>query len=84
LIPKESSTREELFRRDQSDSDGSFSLRGVIPGQYSLVAIEDAWGFGWSKPGQLAHYAQHGQMITVPEGVQTTIHLPEPIDVQPR
>ena len=84
LIPKESSTREELFRRDQSDSDGSFSLRSVIPGQYSLVAIEDAWGFDWSKPGQLAHYAQHGQTITVPEGVQTTIHLPEPIDVQPR
>ncbi len=84
LIPKESSTREELFRRDQSDSDGSFSLRGVIPGQYSLVAIEDAWGFDWSKPGQLAHYAQHGQAITVPEGVQTTIHLPEPLEVQPR
>jgi protocatechuate 3,4-dioxygenase beta subunit len=84
LIPKESSTREELFRRDQSDSDGSFSLRSVIPGQYSLVAIEDAWGFDWSKPGQLAHYAQHGQTITVPEGVQTTIHLPEPIEVQPR
>jgi hypothetical protein len=56
----------------------------VIPGQYSLVAIEDAWGFDWSKPGQLAHYAQHGQTITVPEGVQTTIHLPEPIEVQPR
>jgi Carboxypeptidase regulatory-like domain len=84
LIPKDSSTREELFRRDQSDSDGSFSLRGVIPGQYSLVAIEDAWGFDWSKPGQLAHYAQRGQTITVPEGVQTTIHLPEPIEVQPR
>ena len=84
LIPKESSTREELFRRDQSDFDGSFSLRSVIPGQYSLVAIEDAWGFDWSKPGQLAHYAQHGQSITLPEGVQTTIHLPEPIDVQPR
>jgi hypothetical protein len=44
LIPKESSAREELFRRDQSDSDGSFSLRSVIPGDYTLVAIGDAWG----------------------------------------
>jgi Carboxypeptidase regulatory-like domain len=84
LIPKESSTREELFRRDQSDSDGSFSLRSVIPGEYTLVAIEDAWGFDWSKPGQLARYAQHGQAITIPEGVQTTIQLPEAIEVQPR
>jgi hypothetical protein len=84
LIPKESSTREDLFRRDQSDSDGSFRLASVIPGEYTLVAIEDAWGFDWSKPGQLARYAQHGQAITIPEGVQTTIQLPEAIEVQPR
>ena len=84
LIPKESSTREELFRRDQSDSDGSFSLRKVIPGEYTLVVIEDAWGFDWSKPGQLARYVQHGRPVTIAEGVQTTIQLPEPIEVQPR
>jgi carboxypeptidase family protein len=84
LIPKESSTREELFRRDQSDSDGSFSLRNVIPGEYALVAIEDAWGFDWSKPGQLARYAQRGQAIRVSDSVQTAIHLPEAIEVQPR
>jgi len=84
LIPKESSTREELFRRDQSDSDGSFRLGSVIPGEYKLVAIEDAWGFDWSKPGQLAHYAQHGRAVTIAEGVQTTIQLPEAIEVQPR
>ena len=84
LIPKESSAREELFRRDQSDSDGSFSLRGVIPGDYTLVAIEDAWGFDWSKPDPLARYALHGQPVTIPDGVQTTIQLPEPIEVQQR
>jgi len=84
LIPKESSTREELFRRDQSDSDGSFSLRSVIAGEYTLVAIEDAWGFDWSKPGPLARYAQHGQALKIPEGAQTAIQLPEPIEVQPR
>jgi Carboxypeptidase regulatory-like domain len=84
LIPNESSTREELFRRDQSDSDGSFRLASVIPGEYKLVAIEDAWGFDWSKPGQLAHYAQHGPSVTIAEGVQTTIQLLEAIEVQPR
>jgi Carboxypeptidase regulatory-like domain len=84
LIPRESSTREDLFRRDQSDSDGSFSLRSVIPGDYSLVAIDDAWGFDWSKPGELARYAQHGQAVTIPEGVQVTIELSEPIEVQSR
>ncbi len=84
LIPKESRTREDLFRRDQSDSDGSFSLRSIIPGEYSLVAIEDAWGFDWSKPGQLVRYAKGGLPVTIPEGVQTTIQLSEAIEVQAR
>jgi hypothetical protein len=84
LIPREPSTHEELFRRDQSDSDGSFNLIGVIPGSYTLVAIEDAWEFDWSKPAQLARYAQRGQAVTIPEGPQTTIHLPEGVEVQPR
>lgn len=84
LIPRESGTREDLFRRDQSDSDGSFRLRSVIPGDYSLVAIDDAWGFDWSKPGELARYAHHGQAVTIPEGVQVTIELSEPLEVQPR
>jgi hypothetical protein len=84
LIPMDPGTHEELFRRDQSDSDGSFSMRGVIPGKYTLVAIEDAWGFDWSKPAQLAHYAKQGQAITIPVDARTTIELPEPIEVQPR
>jgi hypothetical protein len=84
LIPREPSTHEELFRRDQSDSDGSFNLIGVIPGSYTLVAIEDAWEFDWSKPAQLARYAQRGQAVTIPEGPQTSIHLPEAVEVQPR
>ena len=32
-----------LIRRDQSDSDGSFALRDVVPGQYTVVAIQDGW-----------------------------------------
>jgi hypothetical protein len=84
LIPEEFNTREELFRRDQSDSDGSFRLRDVIPGDYTLVAIDDAWGFDWSKPGELARYARRGQAVKIPEGVQVTIELSEPIEVQPR
>jgi hypothetical protein len=34
-----------MFRRDQSDFDGSFVLRGVVPGSYTIVGVEDAWGF---------------------------------------
>jgi hypothetical protein len=44
LIPKNPQAHLDMFRRDQSDSDGSFIVRGVIPGSYTLVAVEDALG----------------------------------------
>ena len=39
-----------LVRRDQSDSDGSFSLMNVVPGAYTVVAIEDGWNLGLERP----------------------------------
>ncbi len=84
LIPKEPGMRVELFRRDQSDSDGSFIMRDVIPGDYELVAIQDAWDLEWSKPGGLARYEEHAQTVTIPGGGQTTIQLPDPVEAQRR
>jgi len=31
LVPKDPESHRDLFRRDQSDQDGSFSLRSVVP-----------------------------------------------------
>jgi uncharacterized protein (DUF2141 family) len=84
LIPKDPESHQDLFRRDQSDLDGSFVLRGVIPGLYSVVAIEDAWGFDWSKPALLARYAEHGQAVTIGELMQGTVSLADPVQIQPR
>jgi len=84
LIPKDPENHIELFRRDQSDFDGTFHVAGVIPGTYTLVAVEDAWGFEWLQPGVLARYVQHGQELTVGELMRGTVHLPEPVEVQPR
>jgi hypothetical protein len=84
LIPSEPETHQDLFRRDQSDLDGSFVLRDVVPGSYAVVAIEDAWGFDWSKPTLLARYAEHGQALTIDELMQGAVHLLDPVEVQPR
>lgn len=61
LVPNDPEANVELFRRDQSDFDGTFSLRGVIPGTYTIVAVEDAWGFDWLKAGVLARYVRKGK-----------------------
>ena len=84
LVPKDPESHQEMFRRDQSDLDGSFALRGVIPGGYTIVAVEDAWGFEWLQPSVLSRYVQHGQNVTIGELMQGSVHLPEPIEVQPR
>jgi protocatechuate 3,4-dioxygenase beta subunit len=39
LVPAASEANIELFRRDQSDLDGSFVLPNVMPGKYTAVAI---------------------------------------------
>jgi hypothetical protein len=65
LIPQDPESHLDMFRRDQSDSDGSFVLPGVIPRFYTLVAVEDAWGFPWRHPGALARYVKHGQDLTL-------------------
>jgi uncharacterized protein (DUF2141 family) len=84
LVPNEPETHQDMFRRDQSDLDGSFALPAVIPGSYTVVAIEDAWGFDWSRPTLLARYAQHGQALTIGELMQGAVQLPDPVEVQPR
>ncbi len=83
LIPKDPQSHLDMFRRDQSDSDGSFVLREVIPGTYSLIAVEDAWDFPWQQPDALLRYLEHGQNLTIGELMTNTVHLPDPLEAQP-
>ena len=84
LVPKDPDSHRDLFRRDQSDQDGSFSLGSVIPGSYTIVAIENGWDLDWSRPGVIAQYAKHGQSVTVTGRAQSSMHLSDAVQVQPR
>lgn len=83
LVPKDPVAHIELFRRDQSDFDGTFVVQGVVPGSYTIVAVEDAWGLEWLQPSVLARYVQNGKNVTVDEMMHGTFHLPDPVEVQP-
>jgi hypothetical protein len=80
LIPKHPEQNRELFRRDQSDLDGTFSLNGVIAGSYTVVAIANGWDLDWGKTAVLAQYAKRGQIVLV--GASGTTRLPGPVEVQ--
>jgi protocatechuate 3,4-dioxygenase beta subunit len=59
---------EDLVRMDQSDSDGSFALGGIVPGKYVLMAIEDGWALEWRDGAVLKPYRQTGiKMEVTPE-----------------
>lgn len=82
LVPSDPEAHLEWFRRDQSDFDGTFSLRGVVPGNYTVIAVQNAWGLDWMKPGVLARYVQQGQPVQVSEKQHGLLRLPDPIQVQ--
>jgi protocatechuate 3,4-dioxygenase beta subunit len=65
LAPLELKSNPALFRRDQSDSDGSFTLNVVVPGRYTLMAIEDGWDLEWGDPAVLQKYIAGGESVSI-------------------
>lgn len=68
LVPENPEVNLSLFRRDQSDSDGTYTLRDVLPGRYKLLAIEDAWDMEWASLAVLKPRLEHAQTIEVVAG----------------
>jgi len=65
LIPEDIEHNSTLVRRDQSDSDGTFSLYNVLPGKYRVIALANGWDLHWMDPGVLQPYLGGGESIEV-------------------
>ncbi|MBO0912518.1 MAG: carboxypeptidase regulatory-like domain-containing protein [Acidobacteria bacterium] len=65
LVPDDLEHDSELIRRDQSDSDGTFTLYNVLPGKYRVVAIQNGWDLPWLSPGIFAPYLKAGEVVRV-------------------
>ncbi len=66
LVPQDPGNNSPLFRRDQSDSDGTFTLANVVPGQYTVIAIANGWDLEWGNPAVLQAYLKRGETVQVP------------------
>jgi hypothetical protein len=82
LVPKNPDVDRDLFRRDQSDLDGTFALRDVVPGSYTLLAIDNGWDLDWAQPGVIAAYLKHGRRVEVSNQEGRPMNVEEPIEVQ--
>ncbi len=80
LVIPQDSTRAKYIPRDQSDSDGTFTLNQVPPGRYTLVAIQNGRNLAYAEAGVIAPYLPQGQVIDVPLPKDTKVE----IEVQPR
>jgi hypothetical protein len=52
-----------FLRQDQTNTDGSFELANVIPGQYILVAIDHGWQINWGDQSTLRRYLTQGMPV---------------------
>jgi len=84
LIPSDVNDNVELFRRDQSDLDGSFLLPNVIPGKYTAMAIENGWELEWGRPEVLAQYLPKGVSVTISSSKRGSVRLSDALIVQSR
>ena len=82
LVPQSPATDHDLFRRDQSDLDGTFGLHNVVPGSYTLLAIENGWDLDWSQPGVIGAYLKRGRKIQVDNQAGRPMNVAEAIEVQ--
>jgi len=83
LVPKNPGAEREMFRRDQSDSDGSFQFNRVVPGEYTVVAIEDGWTLDWARAEVISHYVAKGLKVTVPAHMKE-FAIRDSVAVQPK
>jgi hypothetical protein len=82
LVPKDPENNHSLFRRDQSDLDGTFNLQNVVPGSYTVLAIENGWDLDWSQPAIIAAYVNRGRTIEVGNHSRRPMNLSEAVEVQ--
>jgi Carboxypeptidase regulatory-like domain len=67
-----------FLRQDQTNTDGSFDIANVIPGQYILVAIDHGWQINWGDRSTLRHYLPQG----VPVELKSSAIVKQNVDAQ--
>jgi hypothetical protein len=64
--------------QDQSNTDGSFDITGITPGQYILIAIDHGWQVNWSDPLTLRRYLMQG----IPIDLASSEKLKQKVEAQ--
>ncbi len=76
LVP-DSSRRDQLhlFKQTPADQNGSFSFKGVPPGEYTLFSWETIEDGAWQDPDVLLKYEIDGTKVKVAQGGSETVQV---------
>jgi hypothetical protein len=75
LVPQDIADNTSLFRRDQSDSDGTFTLRDVVPGRYTAIAVQNGWDMEWASAEALRPFLAGGTSVQIDGKQQMEIKI---------
>jgi hypothetical protein len=64
-----------LFKSISSDQEGRFSLRGVAPGEYTVLAWEDAEANATRNAEFLKEFETRGIPLKVREGITSDVNV---------
>jgi len=67
-------TRSDLFQRDTTDESGHFSLRGLNPGKYTVLAFEELQE-DVRQPDFMKSYGTRGEIVQLDEGTRKNVVL---------
>lgn len=76
LLMPQNASRTRLIRRDQSDADGSFSLSNILPGRYTLIAIDDGHDLAYKTESVVKPYLAGGLALTFPLASNDPVQVP--------
>jgi hypothetical protein len=65
LLRDDFATAPSLIRRDQSNSDGSFSLDNVVPGSYTLLALPTDDDLAYADPSAIDQFLSKGKRLSI-------------------
>lgn len=74
LLPRDGG-RATVIPRDQTDSDGTFTLNFVPPGHYALVAIDDGRDLEYANPAVMQPYLANSQAVDAPLGKNAILRV---------
>jgi protocatechuate 3,4-dioxygenase beta subunit len=75
LMPSDDNKRPDLYHTAQSDQNGRFKIRGIVPGSYNVIALSDLDSDAAADPNFVKTIGSRGTSVRLEAGTPQTIAL---------